>query len=126
MEDRLTLDVETAAYRIIQEALTNVAKHASASWCRVSLVGMSGRLLLEIADDGVGFERSESGPARSARGLGLVSMRERAVQLGGTLAIHSGAGQGTRIVVELPATIRGESGAAELDYALRPATAAAN
>jgi signal transduction histidine kinase len=107
MEERLPRDVETAAYRIVQEALTNVAKHARASSCRVSLVQLSRSVVVVIGDDGVGFSASEPLAAGQDRGLGLVSMNERAVQLGGTVMIESGPGLGTRVVVELP--IIGES-----------------
>lgn len=101
MAGRLPRDVETAAYRIVQEALTNVAKHAASSSCRVSLVRLARGLVVVVGDDGVGFE---AGSERSASewGLGLVSMRERATQLGGSLVVESAPGRGTRVMVELP------------------------
>lgn len=102
MGDRLPRDVETAAYRIVQEALTNVAKHAQASVCRVSFTRLEGSLVVVVGDDGVGFEPERKG-ARSHAGLGLVSMQERAMQLGGSLVVESAKGQGTRVVAELPA-----------------------
>lgn len=102
MGDRLPRDVETAAYRIVQEALTNVAKHARASVCRVSFTRLEGSLVVVVGDDGVGFEPDRKG-ARTHAGLGLVSMQERAMQLGGSLVVESAKGQGTRVVAELPA-----------------------
>jgi signal transduction histidine kinase len=101
MGERLPRDVETAAYRIVQEALTNVAKHAEATVCRVSFTRLERSLVVVVGDDGVGFESDRRG-GRACGGLGLVSMQERAMQLGGTLVVESGRGHGTRIVVELP------------------------
>jgi signal transduction histidine kinase len=97
---RLPRDTETAAYRIVQEALTNVSRHARASSCRVSLTWLAQSLVVVVGDDGRGFAREQ--PAGEERGLGLVSMRERAAQLGGSFVIESGAGHGTRVVVDLP------------------------
>lgn len=100
LEDRLPLEGETAAYRVVQEALTNVAKHSRATVCRVSLIRLSRSLMVVIGDDGTGFDQMQQ-PAR--RGLGLVSMRERVLQVGGTFVVESAPGRGTRIVAELPA-----------------------
>ena len=98
---RLPRDVELAAYRIVQEGLTNVAKHAQASECEVRLTRLDDRLLLEIEDDGIGFVEDIDRPI-VARGLGLVSIRERATRLGGTFNILSNPGAGTRLIVTLP------------------------
>ncbi|SDN48075.1 Histidine kinase-, DNA gyrase B-, and HSP90-like ATPase [Allokutzneria albata] len=87
--------VEVAAYRIVCEALTNVARHSKAQRCAVRL-GLDGGLTLEIADDGVGL------PARYRDGVGLHSMRERAVELGGSCTVESEAGGGTRVLARLP------------------------
>lgn len=99
MERRLPRPIETAAYRIVQEALTNVAKHAGATTCRVSLVRLAHGLVVVVGDDGAGFETDATA---GAMGLGLLSMRERAAQLGGSMVVESAAGQGTRVVAELP------------------------
>ena len=98
---RLPREIELAAYRIVQEGLTNVAKHARATRCDVRLTQLSDRLLLEVEDDGVGFIEDTDRPI-IARGLGLVSIRERAARLGGTFNILSRPGAGTRLVVSLP------------------------
>ena len=87
--------VEVAVYRITAEALTNVVRHAGARTCRINLA-MTERLELEIADDGRGIP-----PAASA-GVGLISMRERAAELGGACQVHSTPGAGTAIRVWLP------------------------
>ncbi|HEX2829085.1 MAG TPA: PAS domain-containing protein [Burkholderiales bacterium] len=88
--------VETALFRIAQEALTNVAKHANAHTIELSLTNLDGKLVLQIGDDGQGFD------PEAARGQGMRTMRERADAVGGTLAVHSSDGGGTRIIVEAP------------------------
>ena len=106
MEERLAPDIETAAYRIIQEALTNVAKHARATSCRIYLQRLPSTLLVTIEDDGVGFDPQNPAPADGGHGLGLTGVRERASQLGGTVRLESGLGKGTRLTIELPARPR--------------------
>jgi signal transduction histidine kinase len=87
-------EVEQTYYRVAQEALENVIRHASAQWMSVSLGQTGGRLVLEIADDGSGFAEDSVDPEAA---LGLVGMRERAEMIGGTLEIESRAGRGTTI-----------------------------
>lgn len=88
--------VEVALYRIAQEALTNVIKHARASSCTLTLTVGAATLLLEIADDGVGFDN----PPRW--GVGMLSMRERAEEIGGSCTIERRPNGGTRVIAELP------------------------
>ncbi len=88
--------VEVAAYRIVQEALTNVAKHAQAQCCQVRLAVDDGTLLVEIIDDGVGV------PKNRQIGVGLHSMHERAAELGGTCVVEHAAGGGTQVLARLP------------------------
>jgi two-component system, NarL family, sensor kinase len=88
--------VEVAAYRIASEAVHNVAKHARASHCTLSLVVSQNALVLEISDDGQGL------PAEVSTGVGLVSMRERAAELGGSLTINPAPGGGTCVAATLP------------------------
>lgn len=93
-------EVETAAYRIVQEALTNVARHAEASEVQVRLWVEGGKLLVRIEDQGRGFEPTITlHPEGSS---GLAGMYERAMLLGGRLRIESSPGAGTRIQAELP------------------------
>ena len=101
LPERLPRDVELAAYRIVQEAITNVGKHANATQCHVHLTQLDDRLLIEVEDDGVGFVEDTDRPI-IARGLGLISVRERVSRLGGTFNILSTPGQGTRLIVSLP------------------------
>ena len=96
--ERLPIEVEAALFRIAQEALHNVVKHAGARSVRLSLA-VDGRLArLAVEDDGAGFD-----PLRVAGGhLGLAGMRARAEKLGGRLDVRSEHGRGTRITVEIP------------------------
>lgn len=112
MEERLAPETEAAAYRIVQEALTNVAKHARAGTCRVYLQRLTNTLLVTIEDDGVGFEPSELKVDGASRGLGLIGIRERVSQLRGTVRVESAPGRGTHLTVELPARPRPSDDAA--------------
>jgi signal transduction histidine kinase len=103
MADRLSPDVEAAAYRVIQEALTNVVKHARAQTCRVYLQRLVNTVLVTIEDDGVGFDVAAVQQAGARAGLGLVGIRERVAQARGTLRLESARGKGTRLTIELPA-----------------------
>jgi signal transduction histidine kinase len=97
-EERLAPEIETAVYRIVQEALTNVVKHARARNVSILLSRKNGRVSVMIEDDGQGFD-----PARTrADGLGLLGMRERAALLDGTLSIESSNGAGTTLVLDVP------------------------
>jgi PAS domain S-box-containing protein len=97
-EPALALEIKQALYRIAQEALQNTVKHAQAQRVEVRLEVDDGGVRLAIADDGLGFEPEASFPGH----LGLRSMRERALGVGGSLEIASAPGQGTRILVSVP------------------------
>jgi signal transduction histidine kinase len=88
-----------ALFRIFQEAVTNVARHAQATTVEVSVRREKNDVLLEIKDNGIGIEPNAEHKARS---FGLVGMRERAVLLGGTLEITGIKGRGTTILVRMP------------------------
>ena len=96
---RLGPDTETAIYRVVQEALHNVAKHAQAKNVTVQLTGEQGAIKLLVEDDGVGF--LQKGVSRG-RSFGLAGMRERIAALSGTVRVRSGKGRGTRIEVTVP------------------------
>ncbi len=100
---RLPAAIETAVYRILQEALTNVAKHAQAEHISVLLEERDGQISGIVEDDGQGFNAEESlhRGLQEAK-LGLYGMQERAQQLGGSLVIESKPGQGTTIYVRIP------------------------
>jgi signal transduction histidine kinase len=98
--DRLAPDVETAVFRVVQEALTNVARHARVSEVAVRLVASAQRLRLEVEDQGVGFESDATlGDATTG---GLLGMRERMSLLGGRLSLTSAPGRGTFLTADLP------------------------
>jgi signal transduction histidine kinase len=97
-DERLPEPVETTLYRIVQEAVTNVAKHAGAERLSITLMRKDGAVVAIVEDDGKGFDPDS---ARSD-GLGLVGMRERLVLVGGTLRIEAAAGAGTTIAAEVP------------------------
>ncbi len=99
-EARLDAELESTVYRLVQEALTNVAKHARAETVAVSVAESAGELLVEVRDDGVGFDTEVS-----SDGFGLAGMRERVALAGGTLSISSGE-RGTLLHVSLPARLR--------------------
>jgi two-component system, NarL family, sensor histidine kinase DevS len=97
-EGRLGAEVETALYRIVQEALTNVIKHANAQTVSVVLTRQGDRIAVVIEDDGRGFDPET---ARGER-LGLLGMEERIALVGGRLSVESRPGQGTTVAVEVP------------------------
>jgi signal transduction histidine kinase len=99
---RLPSNIETALYRIVQEALTNVARHAEAQSVSVLLEYRDDSVKLIVEDDGVGFDVATIADARARERLGLYGMRERASLLGGTLTIESLPGTGTAIFVDIP------------------------
>ncbi|EXU65870.1 histidine kinase [Streptomyces sp. PRh5] len=98
-EPETTPEAKHALYRIAQESLHNVAKHSQARNVRLHLLNEPGAITLTVADDGVGFDCKGSFPGH----LGLLSMRERAREVGGTLNVDSRPGQGSRIRARIPA-----------------------
>lgn len=100
-------EAETNLYRIAQETLNNICKHARASSVSVFLESHDGFAVLIIEDDGVGFETAEQVSAEEAvNEMGLIGMRERAVLIGGTLEIESAKGEGTTVYVRIPILAR--------------------
>ena len=92
------METEASGYRIIQEALTNVAKHAQATNCRVYLQRLPNTILITMEDDGVGFDVAEVEQRRDVRnGLGLVGIRERVMHLQGTMRSGKRARKGHAI-----------------------------
>ncbi len=101
-EERLTPEVETALYRIAQEALNNIVKHAQATHVAVVLERRADQVSLIIEDDGIGFDLQQVLSA-DGRGLGLLGMRERAMLVGGTTEIESQPNEGATVVVRIAA-----------------------
>ena len=100
---RLPHEIETQAFRIVQEALNNVHKHAAATQVKVALERRRGRTVLTVADNGIGLVASASAPpGGQRRGLGLLGMHERAMLIGGQLDITSTPGKGTTVTLLLP------------------------
>ena len=103
LEERLPAEVETACFRIAQEALTNIARHARARRVRVELARSNGELELGISDDGAGFDVVRARErARRGESFGLLGMEERAALLGGSLELTSNPGRGTRLEARIP------------------------
>jgi two-component system CheB/CheR fusion protein len=98
---RLPYEIETNLYRIGQEALNNVYKHARASRVGVMLERRDDRVVLVIEDDGTGFDRADVA-GRAARGIGLLGMEERAALIGGTVEFETSPGHGTTVFVRVP------------------------
>jgi signal transduction histidine kinase len=101
--ERLPTSIETALYRIFQEALSNIVKHSGADQVKITLAWRDGVFEGEIADNGRGFkpeiiEREADNP----HGLGLLGMQERVAQCGGSMDITSREGEGTHIQVRIP------------------------
>jgi PAS domain S-box-containing protein len=102
-DQRLSSEAETNLYRIAQEGLNNISKHANAGRVEVILETRGSHIVLTIKDDGIGFDvREEAALDVPDRGLGLVGMRERAMLVGGTLEIESSPGEGTTVFACVP------------------------
>ncbi len=109
-EERLPVALETALFRVVQEAITNVRKHARTDRIRVALGRRDGTIRLEVRDWGHGFRASEvvAGGGGPGERVGLSSMRERVALLGGKLEVRSEPGEGTSVVAEVPLPATGE------------------
>jgi len=97
LPDVIPSQIGIALYRIAQEALRNVSKHAGKTHVRVVLRTLKNILQLQILDSGEGFD-----PAEYKSGLGVISMEERARQVGGSVQIDAALGEGTRVTVSVP------------------------
>jgi signal transduction histidine kinase len=106
---RLVPEIEDAAYRLVQEALNNAARHGETDRAKVEAVESGEKLRLRVSDQGRGFD-----PGERADGFGLVGMRERVTLAGGTLELRSSPGEGTTIVAVLPVRRRKEQEGREI------------
>ena len=100
--ERFPSELETTIYRILQEALTNAARHAQAEQIDVTLAKQRGKIILVVADNGVGFAEGRYQGHQGYTALGIYGMRERTALLDGTLEIKSSPGDGTTLIVEIP------------------------
>ncbi len=96
VSEQLPDDVKVCIYRVVQEALTNSARHSGAKHAQVSVVQSGANIRVQIADDGKGFA------AERVRGMGILGMEERVKRLGGSLDIRSAPGKGTTVLAEIP------------------------
>lgn len=99
---RCAPNVEVAVYRIAQEALNNVTKHAHARTVQIELAPLAEGIECRIRDDGIGFDAPATAPV-AGQGIGLLGIRERLAALGGSLAIDSSPGRGTSLLLRIPA-----------------------
>lgn len=101
LSSRLSMGVESTLFRLVQEALDNVERHADAGRATVTLEDAGGLLRLVVADDGRGFDLNAPAHAKKRPAWGLIAIRERAAAIGGRVSIESEPGEGTRIMVEV-------------------------
>ncbi len=102
LKSRYVPNIEIALYRVVQEALTNVTKHARAKNVAIQLTSVARNLHCLVHDDGVGFDAPSTLSGKGRSGLGLVGIRERLNAVGGTLQIDSVVGRGTELLVKIP------------------------
>jgi PAS domain S-box-containing protein len=95
-------DLETLAYRVVQEALSNAGKHSNANGIDVTVEAVAGQLRVEVADDGAGFDATRTREFLEMGRVGLASMRERVELANGTFMVHSTLGKGTTVLATLP------------------------
>jgi signal transduction histidine kinase len=101
--EQLDIAKRTVLFRVAQEALTNVARHAQAGRVEVSILKFADRIVLKIKDDGKSFQVKPVLHGKGSKRLGLLGMRERVEMIGGTFDVESAPGRGTTIQVEIPA-----------------------
>ncbi len=107
LPERLPSEMETVLFRVVQEALTNVVRHAGATIVDVRLANADGFLTMRVADNGQGFDLAPNWADSGGKGFGLRGMRERVRILGGDFALQTAAGQGTTITVRVPMPRKG-------------------
>ena len=107
LDERLPIALETSLYRMVQEGLTNIARHAQATHASVLLEQRQKGIRVIIEDNGIGFEPDTN--AYSQKSLGLQGIRERTQLFGGTLTIESQPGQGASLFIEIPLAVIAEN-----------------
>jgi signal transduction histidine kinase len=111
--ERVNGDKRTVLYRVAQEALTNVARHAQASQAEVQIQKLDGAVCMTIKDDGKGFQEERMLRAKRGKRLGLLGMRERLEMVGGHLTVTSAPGKGTTVLAQIPLIDRKSAGEEE-------------
>jgi PAS domain S-box-containing protein len=107
---RLSADIETACFRIVQEALTNIVRHAQCSHVHIQLIHEDGALVLSVADNGCGFDVTAMRlRAKSGASMGVLGMQERATLIGGTLTMESATGRGSILTLRCPLRLQNET-----------------
>jgi signal transduction histidine kinase len=105
--ERLSPEIETALYRVCQESLNNVAKHAMARQVRITLIRTRSLLTLAVEDDGKGFDAGHWREAAAVHDrYGILGMRERIAELGGSFSIVSSPGEGTTVRAQVPLAMK--------------------
>jgi signal transduction histidine kinase len=105
--EQLDIAKRTVLYRVAQEALTNVSRHAQASRVEVSIQKLADVVCMKIKDDGKSFQVERVLHGKGSKRLGLLGMRERLEMIGGSLGIESEPGKGTTVIAKIPPQIRG-------------------
>ena len=106
--EQLDIAKRTVLYRVAQEALTNVARHAHATQVKMSISEISGAIRMEISDNGRSFQVGKTLLTKNNTRLGLIGMKERVEMVGGKLTIESAPGKGTTVRAEIPFTSKKE------------------
>jgi signal transduction histidine kinase len=101
-DGRLPQRIESALYRAVQEALTNVTRHAEATWAEVEVYRAENEIVCRVHDDGCGFDARAMLTRRHGRGIGLDGLRDRMQRLGGALEVGSAPGSGTVVMMRIP------------------------
>ena len=100
--ERLPQASEISLFRIVQEALNNIAKHAHAGRVHITLERSDSQFIMSVSDDGVGIDAASHSASSRRPGLGMVTMRERTQAVGGRFEVGAASGRGTRVVVRIP------------------------
>jgi signal transduction histidine kinase len=108
--EQINGDKRTVLYRVAQEALTNVARHAQASYAEVKIQKLHGAVCMTIKDDGKGFQEEGVLRAKKGKRLGLLGMRERLEMVGGHFTVASAPGRGTTVLAQIPLFDRAPEG----------------
>jgi signal transduction histidine kinase len=108
--EKVSGDKRTVLYRVAQEALANVARHAHATHAEVNVEILDGAIAMRIRDNGNGFQQERAAQAKRGRRLGLLGMKERLEMVGGSFSVNSSPGEGTTVLARIPLLDRNRGG----------------